>query len=114
MVLGIERIGDEILKEVVEGGIGTERGFFGECGAGMEDEGESGYADRFSDCAHVYFSIDVVQLWNLRGQRSSAVGQSYRAGLGIAMDCQESVGTWYRSEERRVGKECRSRWSPDH
>src|ERR1039458_5796842 len=25
--------------------------------------------------------------------------------------------TWYnasRSEERRVGKECRSRWSPDH
>ena len=23
-------------------------------------------------------------------------------------------GTAYRSEERRVGKECRSRWSPDH
>src|ERR1035438_10446873 len=22
--------------------------------------------------------------------------------------------TGYRSEERRVGKECRSRWSPDH
>src|SRR5437016_7651754 len=22
--------------------------------------------------------------------------------------------TWIRSEERRVGKECRSRWSPDH
>ena len=22
--------------------------------------------------------------------------------------------TAYRSEERRVGKECRSRWSPDH
>src|ERR1041384_7410680 len=21
---------------------------------------------------------------------------------------------WYRSEERRVGKECRSLWSPDH
>ena len=21
---------------------------------------------------------------------------------------------WYRSEERRVGKECRSRWSPYH
>src|SRR3712207_7670126 len=21
---------------------------------------------------------------------------------------------WYRSEERRVGKECRSRWSPSH
>ena len=24
------------------------------------------------------------------------------------------VGFWTRSEERRVGKECRSRWSPYH
>ena len=24
------------------------------------------------------------------------------------------VGSYYRSEERRVGKECRSRWSPYH
>src|SRR5690349_1430625 len=24
------------------------------------------------------------------------------------------LGTGFRSEERRVGKECRSRWSPDH
>ena len=24
------------------------------------------------------------------------------------------VATFYRSEERRVGKECRSRWSPYH
>ena len=23
-------------------------------------------------------------------------------------------GSWWRSEERRVGKECRSRWSPYH
>src|SRR2546426_12334138 len=25
-----------------------------------------------------------------------------------------SIGLWLRSEERRVGKECRSRWSPYH
>ena len=24
------------------------------------------------------------------------------------------LATWFRSEERRVGKECRSRWSPYH
>ena len=24
------------------------------------------------------------------------------------------IGSYYRSEERRVGKECRSRWSPYH
>ena len=28
--------------------------------------------------------------------------------------CQVNVGDEERSEERRVGKECRSRWSPYH
>ena len=27
---------------------------------------------------------------------------------------EDKNGTVYRSEERRVGKECRSRWSPYH
>ena len=27
---------------------------------------------------------------------------------------ENGVGLIVRSEERRVGKECRSRWSPDH
>ena len=31
------------------------------------------------------------------------------------VDGQKKDGTiYYRSEERRVGKECRSRWSPYH
>ena len=29
-------------------------------------------------------------------------------------DVKENVKNLYRSEERRVGKECRSRWSPYH
>ena len=28
--------------------------------------------------------------------------------------CGHTVSIVYRSEERRVGKECRSRWSPYH
>ena len=36
------------------------------------------------------------------------------AGAGSLIP-NESYGVWkYRSEERRVGKECRSRWSPYH
>ena len=37
-------------------------------------------------------------------------------GCGICADaCQEgAIGIVDRSEERRVGKECRSRWSPYH
>src|SRR5256885_9804889 len=38
------------------------------------------------------------------------VGAGY---LNIAAALQ-STATVYRSEERRVGKECRSRWSPYH
>src|ERR1035441_9175399 len=33
---------------------------------------------------------------------------AYGLGMNAGYDSQ------YRSEERRVGKECRSRWSPDH
>ena len=31
-----------------------------------------------------------------------------------AMNMADSLATANRSEERRVGKECRSRWSPYH
>ena len=33
----------------------------------------------------------------------------FRSNFGL-----KAVGNWNRSEERRVGKECRSRWSPYH
>src|SRR3712207_6533440 len=35
-------------------------------------------------------------------------------GAGIPADKLERIFEPFRSEERRVGKECRSRWSPDH
>ena len=37
--------------------------------------------------------------------------------LKMRLQMSESYATWqnlFRSEERRVGKECRSRWSPYH
>ena len=35
-------------------------------------------------------------------------------GEGIAAQTEQSCKNVKRSEERRVGKECRSRWSPYH
>ena len=32
----------------------------------------------------------------------------------VVASCQSTVQVRARSEERRVGKECRSRWSPYH
>ena len=40
---------------------------------------------------------------------SSPDGRALAARLGLALE-----NTLTRSEERRVGKECRSRWSPYH
>ena len=45
----------------------------------------------------------------------------YRTLMDLNLDIHKSVSSFvikalvqYRSEERRVGKECRSRWSPYH
>src|SRR2546425_6479208 len=48
---------------------------------------------------------DCCQVWN------NWVGEF--EGMGVVEDLTARVNDW-RSEERRVGKECRSRWSPYH
>ena len=41
---------------------------------------------------------------------------SFETTMNINLALEEAVANiiMYRSEERRVGKECRSRWSPYH
>ena len=47
--------------------------------------------------------------------REKAIDEAKRAALEQAIGSAiESSTTVERSEERRVGKECRSRWSPYH
>src|SRR2546430_2159642 len=62
--------------------------------------------------------------WGVRGQGGTArelpspyAKNFYRkraANLGSETDSQNNQHKAQRSEERRVGKECRSRWSPYH
>src|SRR3712207_7902658 len=55
-----------------------------------------------------------------RGDDAPALMQPFAAGVDLfryetrGNDWYEVLVTHYRSEERRVGKECRSRWSPYH
>ena len=42
----------------------------------------------------------------------SHMANQYPDGMAAMADGANQAGA--RSEERRVGKECRSRWSPDH
>src|SRR3989441_5354554 len=46
----------------------------------------------------------------LEGAALAGLGRGLAAARVVAAD----LGRLARSEERRVGKECRSRWSPDH
>ena len=40
--------------------------------------------------------------------------RAYADAFGVEMPDLDENGEVVRSEERRVGKECRSRWSPYH
>ena len=56
-------------------------------------------------------TLDRVYM-TLGGLQADAKGMNnhMRAGIEYAIERMEAA----RSEERRVGKECRSRWSPYH
>ena len=41
-------------------------------------------------------------------------GENYKEGKSCGVHIESSPNGRSRSEERRVGKECRSRWSPYH
>src|SRR3712207_8501057 len=46
--------------------------------------------------------------------RDPDLGGEGRRGEGLHLPLRGAEGRQRRSEERRVGKECRSRWSPYH
>src|SRR3989475_3992559 len=61
-------------------------------------------------------SIDSQTLWDQLDVLAGVLRPTYDALVRHVLKA-EVVGadeTWWRSEERRVGKECRSRWSPYH
>src|SRR5687768_13735050 len=51
----------------------------------------------------------ISELRSISGQGSSIVIATFKLDRDL-----ESAAQDVRSEERRVGKECRSRWSPEH
>ena len=63
-----------------------------------------------------------MPLWNKRAVSSGQTEESYKEQLqslkqtvnNLGLVSEQFEGAAERSEERRVGKECRSRWSPYH
>src|ERR1035441_7011655 len=59
----------------------------------------------------LHLRLNGIRHFHRRSVGHVAVGPSGVLSLGSAGGIEKSV---LRSEERRVGKECRSRWSPYH
>ena len=54
------------------------------------------------------------EILSMRGEKLEEEGCLSLPGLWAEVKRATDVTLKYRSEERRVGKECRSRWSPYH
>jgi len=52
--------------------------------------------------------VSVLRFWLDRGV------DGFRVDVAHGLIKEANLVDWHRSEERRVGKECRSRWSPYH
>ena len=61
------------------------------------------------ELSSVQRSLSVVSNGFLKGNNIEELAEIYMGEL-----LGEKIYEHYRSEERRVGKECRSRWSPYH
>src|SRR3712207_8300299 len=67
--------------------------------------GEKSPGERFAGADHT-FTCEAL----MRDGKALQMGTSHNLGHNFA----RAFDIAYRSEERRVGKECRSRWSPYH
>src|SRR2546425_11733351 len=57
-------------------------------------------------------AVDVVDICSPGSTHEPLAVEALRRGKHVVIE--KPFTGYYRSEERRVGKECRSRWSPYH
>ena len=64
----------------------------------------------------VYFTVRMKfpQIRLIKDMVRLLIGKGSQSGISSFQAFATTVGSRSRSEERRVGKECRSRWSPYH
>ena len=63
-------------------------------------------------CETMYFSMSISDAYLAATVNAAAVAKHH--GVKAFINMSQMTVSQMRSEERRVGKECRSRWSPYH
>src|SRR5574341_1082945 len=58
------------------------------------------------------FNTEYPDIEFVNSAVAGGAGTNARAVLASRLQAGDPPDSWQRSEERRVGKECRSRWSP--
>src|SRR2546422_6842354 len=93
--------------------------FFFQAEDGIRDVAVTGVQTCALPILNVYSSVGIRELSSPTGL--ATVGSTVLAHATtdpVVAEALSLIGerelTWSRSEERRVGKECRSRWSPYH
>src|SRR5690606_41866094 len=66
------------------------------------------------DAGAKVFGIGKTKAEEAADKAADAVAAKLNAEKAAANNLKETISDLDRSEERRVGKECRSRWSTDH
>ena len=61
---------------------------------------------------NVSLNIEKGQIYGLLGPNGAGKSTTLKMMTGMMKPTAGKI--YFRSEERRVGKECRSRWSPYH
>ena len=72
------------------------------------------YLAKVTDVNKQEVSLEIIEKLDLNNESEIKVFLFQGLPKAQKMDLIVQKGTELRSEERRVGKECRSRWSPYH
>ena len=70
------------------------------------------YISSLSNSATLCGKTNAYLVWGVNNETHDVVGTTFTSHT--TKKGNEELENWLRSEERRVGKECRSRWSPDN
>src|SRR3989449_10834390 len=80
----------------------------------VDAQGHGIISAKIASTVHDTFHALMLSELDHRGKTTAELFERINLRLALSVTARNALGRSERSEERRVGKECRSRWSPYH